>query len=324
MSDSGTITFDYFLDVGGNPESLCFSPNGYWGLIGSHTTTYPPTQRVTIIRINKNMDISVSGYLFNDQENLVSISPDSLYGVYGFDLKTIRYYSDGTFKAIPNQNPPLAAFDAPFSSYNGRMISQNGRGIIIESTLLDDGRTTTTGFILDINPDFPNADIAISPDGKTCVLIGVGPHHVISLRIHKEGGFHIAQMLVPPYGEPMQVDFTPDSKYAIISYWSDYHNPGLVSYSIGDDSTLTEVDAEYIPPTGAGEDMAVTPDGKYAVTRTISAQSGYSDFYVVSIYPDGKMQYLPDKTYRTSGDVSAIAFVPPQKTEADSSWAMYH
>ena len=65
----------------------------------------------------------------------------------------------------------------------------------------------------------------------------------------------------------------------------------------------------------------MTPDGKYAVTRTL--MGGASIFFVVRIHEDGKLEYLPNNDYNCSGQVSDIAFIPPQKSEADSSWNRY-
>ena len=323
--EDGSITPQKELYTEGNPESICFAPNGRWGMLGSHTTSYPFTQKTIILKLDKNRKISVLGSVHNEYGPLVSISPDSRYGVYGNYLKSLRFFKNNTFQEIPSTFTCVGGINAPFSVYNRNFLAISTRTEVSEYTLLPDGRTSSTGFSIDLKPIIPNYDIKISPDGKTCVLVGCGDYHsMATLRLHKEGGFHLAQKIHPYYTSPCQVGFTPDSNYAIVSFSSGPANDeiGMISYIINGDSTLTKVDEIDLPP-GAGEDMAVTPDGKFAITRTLSASLGNSDFYVVRIYNDGTLVFLPEKTYRTPGQVSHIAFVPPRKTAADKIWKMY-
>ena len=314
LSDEGDISFDYDLTVGGNPRSLCFAPNGKWGMIGSHTTYYPPTQVTIVLGVDENRDISVLGTAHNENAELIAISPDSRYGVYGCNLKTLRFDNDTTFTVIPTENP-LLCVQAVFSKVTNNILVQRPN-FIEEYTLLPDGSTTDTGFTLDISPSTGNGDLNISLDGRTLIALSGQTYRVTSLRINEEGGCSIAHQFNPGSYNPGEVDFTPDSKYAVISFvWS---SDNLKIYRIEEDSKLTETDSIELP-SYPGEDMAITPDGKYVVTRALINQ--YSYFYVVRIKEDGKLEYLPEKDYVCTGHVSAIAFVPPRIHGV--SWILY-
>ncbi len=320
VSDEGNITLNYPLEVGGNPRSLRFAPNGRWGLIGSHTTYYPPTQNTIILGVDENRQISVLGTAHCEHEWLVAISPDSHYGVYGNDLKTLCF-CQGSYTVIPTNNPDLAGFHADFSPLSGCLIARHSWQKVAEYTLLPDGRTTSTGLIMDISPSSGNSDLEVSPDGRTCIVLSAGTTGITVLQVHQQGGFSLVQQFNPPSLNPQEVDFTPDSRFAIVSFGDTRTSAAdMRSYSIGADSHLTEVDSIMLPGS-PGEDMAVTPDGKFAITREL--KWGYSFFYVVRIYEDGTLEYLPDKDYVCTGDVSAIAFVPPYKTAAGKSWTRY-
>ncbi len=319
VSDEGDITLDYPLEVGGNPRSLRFAPNGHWGLIGSHTTTYPPTQNTIVLGVDETRQISVLGAAHCEYEWLVAISPDSHYGVYGADLKTLRF-SQGSYTVIPTNNPVMAGFEAAFSQLNNNFIVENGYKQVYECTLLPDGRTTTTGVIVDISPSTGWQDIEVSPDGRTCIVLSIGKYEFTVLQVHRQGGFSLLQQFESPSLNAQEVDFTPDSKFAIVSFIDGSGKADMRSYSIGLDSRLTEVDAINLPDH-PGEDMAVTPDGKFAITRGLIMSKSY--FKVVRIYEDGTLEYLPDRDYECYGSVSAIAFVPPYKTAVGKSWTMY-
>jgi len=320
LSDEGDISFLYSLEVGGNPESLVFSPNGHWGLIGSNTTSYPPTQKTIILGATQEREIYYLGYAHCENQNFVTISPNSKYGLFGWNLQTIIFnLKDNSFNVIPTNNPPLSLC-ASFSSLNNRILAIKYNKTVEEFVMLDDKTTTSTGFTVDISPS-KGRWIYITPDGKTGIVLNPDKYQITTLRMHPEGGFHIVQQFDTKSGNPDQLEITDDGKFAIIVYYSNDVGKGMKSFSIGDDSCLTEVDG-IDTPEGAGEDMAVTPDGKFAVTRTLNA-NGTSTFNVVRIYPDGKLQYLPEKDFTTTGHVSAMDFLPPYQPYPENSFVLY-
>ncbi len=321
VSDEGDISLNYTLTVGGYPLSIRFAPNGRWGLVGSDTTAGHPERQITIvIGVDEHRQVSVLGTVHNEYADLVAISPDSLYGVYGDHLQTLRFNPGGTFTPIPTDNPALATLYADFSSLNGRLIAGHSWQKVAEYTLLPDGRTTSTGLIMDISPSSGNEDLEVTPDGRTCIVLSIGKYEISVLQVHAQGGFSLVQQFNSPSLNPKEVDFTPDSKFAIVSFCDGSYKAGMRSFQIGADSRLTEVDGINFPENN-GEDMAVTPDGKFAITRALIMDKSY--FYVVRIYDDGTLEYLPHKDYVCTGDVSAIAFVPPYKTAAGKSWTRY-
>ena len=116
VSDEGTITFDYYLRLTEihEPMQIEFAPNGRWGLVGYDSGSTPETQLTTIIKIDKDSIISVVDSIHNEWYRLVAISPDSKFGVYGGELKTLRFHSDNTYDVIPTENDLLAFPDVDF------------------------------------------------------------------------------------------------------------------------------------------------------------------------------------------------------------------
>ena len=326
ISDDGDITFSYSIDVtqGGEPLALELAPNGRWGLVGCNTTYYPLTQITTVLGIDSNRHIFVSGTVYNDNQYLVAISPDSKYGVYGYDLQTLKMNLDGSYEVIPSPYDELLATNADFSILNGNLYCHDPvrdhtpyQYFVNEYQINCDGIPASTGESVEITPSRA-ADLEISPDGRTCIAVGVPEYEISVLRIHEQGGLSLTQQFETSSADPRVVDFTPDSRYAIISFI--WWNLNMRSFRIENHSQLTEVSAITLP-YDAGEDMAVTPDGKFAITRALVSYG--SLFYVVRIHDDGTLEHLPDKDYVCSGHVSDMAFVPPRITAAEGVWNMY-
>jgi len=320
MTDEGKIQFNYELKVTQGVEalSITFAPNGHWGLIGCNTTPQPSTQFATVIGVDKNQNISIIGYIPNKYRWLVAISPDSKYGVYGYNLGTIRFNNyNNTFTVINNINPIVTNYYASFSNLNNKLIVEDGVNKVIEYEISNTGNAVPTSNTLDISPAIAMGwpDNETSPDGKTCILLNNSNMCITVLSIHKDGGFSLVQQFGEQSLNPRVVGFTPDSKYAIISFYGH-----IRSYKINDDSHLTEISSIELGDT-AGEAMDVTPDGKFAVTE--EAFIDHLIFHVFKIYDNGTLEYLPQNDYIFEGYPSAIAFIPPYKTAADPSWNMY-
>ena len=194
MDDNGVIShqYDLILTDRNEPMELCFSPDGRWGLVGyDMTQSKPETHITTVLGINNDRIIHVQETIPNSFDKLVAISPDSKYGVYGQNLNTLRYYSDRTFEDIPTDNDYLAGLYADFSSYSGNLITDSGwpGGEVREFTLLENGKTTTTGVIVDISPATAFQGVYVSPDGKYAVIAGVllGTTYFCVVEINKDG-----------------------------------------------------------------------------------------------------------------------------------------
>ena len=316
MSEQGDISFDYEVYVAGNPDTLEFAPDGHWGLIGSHTTSYIHTQRTIVLEVEKNRTIRYAGYVPNELGRPIAISSDSRYGVYNGALHTLKHSSNG-FEILSTTNPYLVSRVA-FSSYSGNILGWRMREVE-EYTMLEDGRTTSTGVMRDISPAQGNNDLGISPDGRTCILVDPTNYSITVLKIHEGGGLSLAQQFNSVLFNPWQVDFTPDSKYAIITSLHS-RDPNILSFRIDYDSILTEVGSSHLPGCPGGR-LTVTPDGKYAVTMELV--SGYTYFYVVRIHEDGTLEYLPDKNFVDVGLLADMDFLPPYKTAADDVWMQY-
>jgi len=329
VGDDGAISFDKCLTVGGYPLALRFSPNGKWGMVGGDTTWNHPERQITVmLNVDRNREISVAGSVFNNKQNLIAISPDSRWGVHGWDLKSIRRYSNGTFTAIPCENPVYArnAF-ADFSSLNGYLYCateqkiDDQRVFFINEFLIDiDGIVKPTGDSVNISPSSAALGIRISPDGKTAVVLSVMEFDLTTLRIHEDGGMSLVQQFNVIEGFPYVVKFTPDSKYAIVTFMGAFPGPAIRCFRINSDSTLSEV-GSVIFPGSPSEDMDISPDGKYIISRELKMSNSY--FYVVRLHEDGQLEYLPENNFFQSGAVSDIAFVPPQVTDVEPAWDMY-
>jgi len=318
VSDDGDISMDYFLEVGGYPLSIEFAPNGKWGLVGQDTTEgHPERQIIVILNVDKNRNISVYGTFHNEHHELVAISPDSKVGIFGNYLQSIIYHPDGTFTLNNENNEFMANRYAAFSSWNGRILAEKTAFIITEYKLNLENKVIPTYNTKNISPSSGNEDLEISPDGKTCIVLSIGTHEIVVLRIRENGGFSLLQAFNTDSMNPCEVVFTPDSQYAIIVFDT---RDNVWSYKIEDNSSLTFVDALDLPGS-PGEDIDITPDGKFLVTRALYV--GYSHFMVVRIHENGTLEYLPEKDYYCGGHVSAMAFVPPQITSTDESWTFY-
>ena len=310
MSDAGKLSFDYTVDVGGNPDSICFAPNGKWGLVGSHTTSAEFTHKTMIISIDDEKKIHYVGYVPNEYEKLIAISPDSKYGVYGQNLNTLRYYSDRTFEDIPTDNDYLAGVYADFSSLNGNLITNSGwpGGEVREFTLLENGETTTTGVVVDISPATAFQGVYVSPDGKTCIALSNDGSKITSLKINPEDGLSIAHQDESIKSGPYDIGFTPDSKLMLVSFYDcdGSHGGELRCFAIDDESKFSLVNSLDLP--GCPHGMALTPDGKYAVMCDFRLGDIY--FYVVEIGENGELTYLPENDFQYPGFLSALTFVP--------------
>jgi hypothetical protein len=319
VNDNGAITYQYSVSVPFDRLSVVFATNGKWGLMGGNTSSiYPEWKVTTILGVDENRNITCLGSVHNEYEELVAISPDSQYGVYGANLGTIHFNNyNNTFTVINNINPPVTNFCTSFSSLNDKLIVEDGINKVIEYEISDNGNTVATSNTLDISPAIAmgGPDNETSPDGKTCILLNNSNMCITVLSIHKEGGFSLVQQFGKQSLNPRVVRFTPDSKYAIISFFGHVR-----SYIIGDDFHLTEVSSIDLG-LYAGGVMDITPDGKFFVTQ--EQFNGYLIFYIFKIHDDGTLEYLPQNDYICGGFVSAIAFVPPYKTAADPSWNMY-
>jgi hypothetical protein len=325
ITDDGDIIFDYPVHVGGFPERIEFARNGKWGLVGGHTpASIPHTQITTVLSVDENRKVSFLGSVPNEHSSPVAISPDSKYGVYGASLQTLEF-SKGTYRVIPTSNP-ISGGNIAFTCLTGHLLQETylfdiNHYIIKEYEILSDGRPGEIGYELDIHPSTGSKGIWVSPDGWTAVVLSLSNYSITVLRMREPSGYSIAQQFDSQSLNPYEADFTPDSKYAVISFVDPSINANIRTYSIGMDSKLTLVDAldlSGIP----GEDMAVTLDGKYIITRALIDSKSY--FYVVRLNEDGTMTYLPEKDYIfTGGAVSAMAFVPQSKTEVGNSWLLY-
>jgi hypothetical protein len=204
------------FEVGGNPESLCFAPNGKWGLVGNYTTDYPPTQEDIVLGVDENRIISVLGTVHNDLYDLIAISTDSRYGVYGCNLKTLRFDNDTSFTVIPTENP-LLCVQAVFSKVTNNILVQR-LNFIEEYTLLPDGRTTDTGFTLDISPSTGNGDLNVTPDVKyivTRALINDKSYFYV-VRIKEDGKLeYLPEKDYVCTGHVSAIAFVPPQKHGV-------------------------------------------------------------------------------------------------------------
>ena len=320
VSDSGKIIFDHTLEVGGYPLKIDFASNGKWGMVGGDTIPHKPeTHIVTILSVDDKKNISVMDTIHNEYYDLVRISPDSRYGVFNNYLHTIMFDdSFTTFTTNTENSKYYSDRYADFSSYNNKLIARWSP--LKEYEMNENGRMVETGNTLDISPSGGNSDLEISPDGKTCIVLSIWDYQITVVKLKKEGGLIFVQNFnTQGSNNTQEVVFTPNSKYAIVSFRSgDVAN--LRSYRIELDSKLEEIDSLLLP-SGPGEDLAITPDGKYVVTRALI--NNYSYFYVTRLYEDGTMEYLPEKDFVDTGHVSAMAFVPPQPTAAGNFWTLY-
>jgi len=56
---------------------------------------------------------------------------------------------------------------------------------------------------------------------------------------------------------------------------------------------------------------------------TLTNEGGKSILIVVRIYPDGSLEYLPEKNYPLTSIVSALDFLPPYQPYPENSFVLY-
>ena len=317
MDRDGFLSYHYDLTLTdlNEPVQVCFSPNAKWGLVGyDMSQSKPETHITTLLKIGIDRKIYVHETLQNSYGRLVAISPDSKYGVYGQNLNTLKYHSNGTIENIHTDNSYIAGIYGDFSSYNGNIITNSGwpGHEIKEFILLADGRTTITENIVDINPTMALLGLQVSPDGRTCIALSNSESKITSLRINQNGEIILAHEHTEPKSGPVDLGFTPDSKYLLVSFYDCDGSDGgeLRCFSIDNESRLSLVKSLDLPNCPHG--MAVTPDGKYAVVCDFILGKTY--FYVVEISENGGLTYLPDRDFEYPGLMTALSFVPDPKS----------
>ena len=321
MDDNGVMShqYDLILTDRNEPMELCFSPDGRWGLVGyDMTQSKPETHITTLLNIDHNRIIHVQNTIDNKYGKFISISPDSEYGIYGGNLKTLKYINHYNYNIIPTDNKYIAHWSGGFSKLNNYLYTDDiyRPGIIQECTITDDGKTTTTGVVVDISPATAFQGVYVSPDGKTCIALSTGTYNITSLRINKDVGLSLAHQYEHTDSSPVDIGFTPNSCYFLVSFFDCDGSDGgeLRSFSIDDESKISFVNSINLPQ--CPHRMAVTPDGKYAVIAGVLLGTTY--FCVVEINEDGTLTYLPEKDFEYPGLINKFAFVPPYKGEGTS------
>ncbi len=318
LSNNADINYLYSIDTKGLPVNIEFAPDGRWGLIG-HYTASASKSITTILKVDNKKQISILDNIENKYHELLAITPDSSIGVHGRNLQTIKMNKDYSYQTFSSQYTEDLGMNASFSRLNNYLYTDPPFGplgsnmYVYEYEIIPDNIVKPTGFSIALERYSTGQDLNISPDGKTCIVLGVW---ITSMSILPEGGLVIkdAKKQIDLRG-PNEIVFTPDSKYAIVSFLE-----GIESYLINNDSTMTFIQSLRL--LGApGEDLAITPDGKYAVTRWLSSTG--TIYNIIKINPDGTIEYLPEKDFAENGAVSAMAFLPPYQEYLSTSWYLY-
>ena len=325
VSSDGGIFFTSKQSIATSPYKITFAPNGKWGMIGCRTSSIPESQYSVLLRVDKQSNVHLWDYLFNEYHvgysDSVTIDQNSSIGVYGINMNTIKILNNNQY-TINYNNTPVDNYDFLSSM---KIIARSGLigySILSEYTIREDGTTTPTGVTVDIAPSSGNAGICVSPDGKTAIVIsGVGAD-VTVIRVNGDGDFSIVQQFGyqgDNHG-PSAVHFSQNSSLVAIRYVN-----FISIYAVSYDSRLTEISRASIPYPGSGHKMGVTHDFRIAVATYRVWVNGIPStfFYVFRIHENGMIEYLPGKDYVCLGLSSDIAFVPPQVTDAEPAWDMY-
>lgn len=180
--------------------------------------------------------------------------------------------------------------------------------------LTPDGHLVAEGPAASYYPARGNQHMAISPDGRTCIVLSTDG--VTVFRIHDDGTISNVQAFSSSDAvAPRMADFTPDSRYALVAYAKGRRYPDyqLESYRVERDGSLTKVDmlADMQP---SDKTIAITPDGNFALVSHSYYQFIWQTLSAIRINHDGTLTRLYDKdlVMYDQGQFIYTRFIPPQ------------
>jgi hypothetical protein len=295
---------------------LCPRNDGRLITIDGETTPY-----ISVYSLSSSRDF-VKTQELNIYEVYMAFSPDGRYAVgESFELNNrllLFKVSDSRLHLIQAINlGGRFSRVAHYSRVCGRFIRENHTDTTLELyRITPDGSLVPEGPAISYYHALGNMGMAMSPDGRTCIILSIPPPVISVFRIHDDGTITKVQAFSSPDAGAIEwAAFTPDSRYAIIWYTGGLPRPHEVeSYRVERDGSLTKVDGlgDILWSSGS---IAITPDGNFLLLA--HNYTAYGIRYILSairIHHDGTLTRLTEKDLVVYDDNGFFysQFIPPQ------------
>ena len=328
LDTSGELTLLKEYTIGGYLDDISVSPNGRLAIIAGSSEPY-----LSCFFINKDGSINDPIYynFFGDiSYKRIVYNPFLPYGYIGtypryekfkidYDNKNISITTDTVNTRIPSFS------NIGYSKWANCLVYHDSKGgfnrCIGTRNVLPDGSFSPTSHTLDLFSGSTNSDLAVSPDGRWAVTIGMGQPAMSVVGINRGGSLYLIQELsFDIFNEarnPIFVHFTPNGLYLIML--CDSTPSFILIFSVdqftGRVTLMEKIGPSLNPPLGYSGGSAITPDGKYFLftNRGVPGYPYGEQWYdIFRIEGNGKLTWLIDKKkvikYPYSGDK---VFVPP-------------
>ncbi len=328
LDEEGNITLEQTLPTGvGFSSELDPTSDGRLVVIDSSTTPYLSVYSVTPSgRFTKTQELNIRG------EHIFALSPDNRYLLsesWDWDKRPeliLFRIQDSRLNFIQSIDLNGIAGPMEYSRVCDRFIISNwdlsDRTLYVyriapEEELIAEGPANTYA------PSQGNEGMAISPDGRTCLVLSTIPPDITVLRIDADATLTRVQGLSSSDAAHVrEAVFTPDSRYALIMYIGVSGRPyHLESYRVERDGSLTKVDGlEYM---ALAQSIGVSPDGNFALVSHHYRGTGEQTLSAIQIHHDGTLTRLIDKDLVMMGHFNCTRFIPPQVVGAYGLWRDY-
>jgi 6-phosphogluconolactonase (cycloisomerase 2 family) len=199
-----------------------------------------------------------------------------------------------------------------YSKYSGRFVTNNLTDKTLDIYLLTpDGHLMAEGSAISYEDYSDGSSFAISPDGRTCVMLGGWAHEIAVFRIHEDGEINYLETVNSPEGWNVSgAAFTPDSRIAIFIFVGAGGSEYVQSYRIESNGRLTKVDA--LGNMQLAQSISITPDGNFALVSHHYYSNGEQTLSAIRIHHDATLTWLSDKDLVMMGHFFYSCFIPPQ------------
>lgn len=326
LDTSGELTLRKEYKVGWYPNDVSATPDGRLVIIAGDTEPY-----LSCFFINKDRSIEDPVYYnyFKDiGPKRIVYNPYLPIGYIGSYPRLEKFEIDYNKKSISLTTDTINIMfpHTPiwYSKWSNCLVYKDAKGVfkygLGTCNILPDGSISSTSHTLDLFNGSTNSDLAVSPDGRWAVTIGMGQPAMSVVGINRDGSLYLIQELSfnirTEARNPIWIHFTPNGLYLIMLCAS---TPNFILiFSVdqftGRVSLINKIGPSLNPPLGSSCRSAITPDGKYFLYCN-GGIPGYpydEEWYdIFHIEGNGELTWLPDKKkvvkHLSSGDK---VFVP--------------
>ncbi len=301
--------------------------NGQLLIIDSITTPYGVVYTVSAPAVfNKTQELRRLYYfaISSNDRYFVSYLPtkdvDNKLLLYIIENSQLQYT-----ESVPLWGKSMLGID--YSKVSGTFIVNNYTDKTLDVYQVHPhGYLIAQGPAISYYPALGNVGMAISPDGRTCLILSISDPNIAVFRIHNDATITKVQAFSSQDASNVEwAAFTPDSRYALIWYTGGLLRPHeLEIYGIERDGSLTKVDGIGGIQDSSGT-IAVTPDGNFALLSHSYYAHIRQTLSTIRIHHDGTLTRLTDKdlVMYNQREFYYSRFIPPQVLGAYGLWRDY-